>query len=96
MHVITPRAIIEAQSKYPNVATALRAWLKLLTINNFKSFAELKQTFGSVDKVGKFCVFDVGGNKLRIIAAIHFNRSKVYVRAILNHKEYDQGHWSKL
>lgn len=96
MHIISPRAISEAQTKNPNATTSLRAWLKLLTTNNFKNFAELKRTFGSVDKVGKFCVFDVGGNKLRIITSIHFNRGNVYVRVILNHKEYDQGHWSKL
>ena len=96
MHVISPRAIREAQNNDPKAVHALVAWLRLMAENNFKNFAELKQTFGSVDKVGKFCVFDVGGNKLRIITAIHFNRSKVYVRAVLNHKEYDQGCWGKL
>ena len=96
MHVISPQAIREAKINYPHVANALAAWLKLLEVNNFKNFAELKQTFSSVDKVGKFCIFDVGGNKLRIITAIHFNRGKVYVRAVLNHKAYDQVYWSKL
>lgn len=96
MHVISPRAVREAQTKYQNSSKALGAWLKLLEDNSFINYAELKQVFASVDKVGKFCVFDVGGNKLRIITAIHFNRSKVYVRAVLNHKEYDQSYWSKL
>lgn len=96
MHVISPRAICEAQLKHCSRSRALSAWLKLLEENSFTSFADLKRVFGSVDKVGKFCVFDISGNKLRIITAVHFSRGKVYVRAVLTHKEYDQGHWSKL
>ncbi len=96
MHIISPLAIRLAANNYPHSANALAAWLKLLEENNFKNFTELKQIFGSVDRVGKFYVFDIGGNKLRIITAIHFNRGKVYIRAILNHKQYDQQHWKKL
>jgi mRNA-degrading endonuclease HigB of HigAB toxin-antitoxin module len=38
-------------------------------------------------------VFNVGGNKYRLIAAIHFNRARVYVRHVLTHEEYNQGAW---
>ena len=38
-------------------------------------------------------VFDIGGNKYRLIASIHYNRRKVYVRAVLTHAEYDRGRW---
>jgi len=44
-------------------------------------------------KVGDKVVFDVGGNKLRLIAAIHFNAGKVFIRAVLTHKAYDKGDW---
>jgi mRNA interferase HigB len=53
----------------------------------------MKAVFGSVDKVGNVYAFDVGGDKVRIIAAIHFNRSKVFVRYVLTHAEYDSGQW---
>jgi mRNA interferase HigB len=57
--------------------------------NSFDSFAELKATFASADKVGKLTVFNIGGNKVRLIAAIHYNTHKVYIRAVLTHQEYD-------
>jgi mRNA interferase HigB len=57
--------------------------------NSFDSFAELKATFASADKVGKLTVFNMGGNKVRLIAAIHYNTHKVYIRAVLTHQEYD-------
>ena len=49
--------------------------------------------FPSTDKVGDVFVFDIAGNKLRLIAAIHFNKGRVFIRAVLTHKEYDQGGW---
>jgi len=66
-----------------------------MTKSDFGSFADLKRVFRSVDKVGKFTVFDVGGNKYRLIAAIHYNRKKVYIRHVLTHAGYDQDKWKE-
>ena len=64
-------------------------------INDFKNFSELKTTFKSVDNVGDLYVFDIGGNKLRLIASIYFNRQKLYIRHILTHQEYDKNKWKE-
>jgi mRNA interferase HigB len=40
-------------------------------------------------------VFNIGGNRVRLIAAIHYNRKKVYIRAVLAHTEYDEGKWKE-
>jgi mRNA interferase HigB len=40
-------------------------------------------------------VFNVGGNKVRLIAAIHYNRKKLYIRAVLTHTECDEGRWKE-
>ncbi|WP_083915714.1 type II toxin-antitoxin system HigB family toxin [Thiofilum flexile] len=61
--------------------------------SSFQHFADLRTTFNSVDRVGSLYVFDVGGNKLRVITAIHFNTGRVFIRAILTHTDYDKGHW---
>jgi mRNA interferase HigB len=47
------------------------------------------------DAVGKRTVFDIGGHKYRLIASIHYNTGKVYVRDVLTHAEYDKGGWKK-
>jgi mRNA interferase HigB len=49
--------------------------------------------FPSADQVGKLTVFNIGGNKVRLIASVHYNRHKLYIRAVLTHAEYDQGKW---
>ncbi len=95
MHIITRRRITEAKILYPQCASALAGWLKVVEENEFKSFAELKAVFNSIDKVGDLFVFDIGGNKLRLIASIHFNRKKLYIRHILTHQEYDKNKWKE-
>ena len=59
----------------------------------FANFAQLKEAFSSVDKVGDKCVFNVGGNKYRLIAWVHFEKQRLYVKAVLTHREYDKGAW---
>ncbi len=93
MHIITKKRIIEAKQKYSNCASALDGWFKVAENNTFTSFTDLRKTFNSVDKVKNLFVFNIGGNKLRLIASIHFNRQKIYIRHILTHKEYDEEKW---
>ena len=62
---------------------------------NFASFAELRTVFPAADQVGKLTVFNIGGNKVRLIAAMHYNRRRVYIRAVLTHGEYDEDKWKE-
>jgi len=62
---------------------------------DFGNFVELRTMFPSADQVGKLTVFNIGGNKVRLIAAIHYNRQKIYIRAVLTHEEYDKGRWKE-
>lgn len=93
MHVITRKRLRDFAGRHRDAAGPLAIWYAVMTKTDFGSFAELKRVYGAVDKVGKFTVFDIGGNKYRLIAAIHYNRRKVYIRHVLTHAEYDQGKW---
>jgi mRNA interferase HigB len=93
MHIITRKRITEAAQAYPDCEGALLGWYRVMKHAEPVCFADLKRLFNSVDKVGKLYVFDVGGNKLRLIAAVHFNTSRVFIRAVLSHRDYDQNDW---
>jgi mRNA interferase HigB len=95
MHVITRKRINEFAEAHPETKAALVKWYRLVKKTNFSSFAELRAIFPSADQVGKLTVFNIGGNKVRLVAAIHYNRKKVYIRAVLTHEEYDKGKWKK-
>ena len=95
MHVITRKRLNEFADKYPEAKTALARWYSLAKHNDFSTFAELRAKFPSADQVGKLTVFNVGGNRVRLIAAIHYNRKKIYIRAVLTHAEYNEGKWKE-
>ena len=93
MHLITRKTLRTFWRQNPDSRTALERWSKIITSNNFDNFTQLRATFPSAALVGKLIVFNIGGNKYRLIAAIHFNRHKVYIRHILTHAEYDKNNW---
>lgn len=93
MHVITQKRIWEAMEAHPECASALDGWYRLMKRNRFISYSSLRRVFNSVDKVGELYVFNIGGNKLRLIANIHFQCQRVYIRMILTHSEYGENKW---
>lgn len=66
-------------------ATALEAWYPP------QDFTELKRLFPATDKVGPQHVFDIGGNKLRLIAIVQYRAQKLFIQHVLDHAEYDKG-----
>ena len=93
MHIISRKKLNEFAERYPESKSALKEWYQRMKTGQFKSIAELRTFFPSADKVGKFTVFNIGGNKIRLIAAIHYNRQKIYIREVLTHAEYNKNQW---
>jgi mRNA interferase HigB len=85
----------EFAKKHPDCTTALESWYRIVKHTKFNSFAELRQTFPSADQVGELTVFNIGGNKARLITAIHYNKFRIYIRHVLSHKEYDRETWKE-
>ena len=95
MHVITEKRIWEAKAQWPQSATALDQWYRLVKRNHPRDFAQLKAMFPATDRVGSLHVFDIGGNKLRLIAGVHFKAQRLYIKQVLDHREYDKGKWKE-
>jgi mRNA interferase HigB len=95
MHVISRKALRKFAQRHPDSKTALDTWFHIINTNRFESFNALRRFFSSADQVGNKIVFNIGGNKYRLIASIHFNRQKVYVLHILTHEEYNRGTWKQ-
>jgi mRNA interferase HigB len=95
MHVITRKRLNEFAARYPQTRSALEHWYREMKRRNFGSFAELRSVFPIADQVGKLTVFNIGGNRVRLVAAMHYNRRRVYIRAVLTHAEYDAGTWKE-
>ena len=95
MHVITRKRLNEFAEKHPDAKSPLTRRYAIMRQSRFLNFAQLRETFPHADQVGKFTVFNIGGNKVRLIAAVHYNRNKIYIRHLLTHQKYDTGRWKK-
>jgi mRNA interferase HigB len=95
MHVIAKPALIAFWLKHPDAQSPLEAWYRIMENEVFLDFNDLRETFASADYVDGLTVFNIGGNKYRLIAAIHYNRKKIYIRSVLTHAEYDRNGWKR-
>ena len=76
--------------KHPNTRSALNHWYRLIRGRNFRSIAEVREIFPHADRVEGWTVFNIGGNKARLIATIHYDQQIVLIRHVLTHAEYDR------
>ena len=90
MRVISNKRLVDFAALHPESAVALQVWRKCIESNPVGHFAALKSLFRSVDRVGRFCVFDICGNRFRLVAAVHFDRQLLFVRHVFTHAEYDR------
>lgn len=95
MHVIKRKKILDFIQSNKNSETALNAWYRLVKKESYANFVALRNHFPHADQVGKLTVFNIGGNKYRLIAAIHYNTKKIFIREILTHQEYDKNKWKE-
>jgi mRNA interferase HigB len=86
----TIRAFLENHAdSEPEALEPLSRWYNLLRKSSPTNFAELRATFASADFVNPFTVFNVGGNKYRIITLIDYEGQFTKIRHVFTHPEYD-------
>ena len=95
MRVISRRAIREFAGRRPEALEPLQHWANAAEAVEWKNPGDVRRTFNTADFVGDLTVFDVGGNKYRVIAFIHYRQKAVYIKDVLTHKEYDKGVWKR-
>ncbi|MBX9627616.1 MAG: type II toxin-antitoxin system HigB family toxin [Gemmataceae bacterium] len=93
MHVISKKQLREFWTIRPRAKKPLDAWYQTARKAVWESFADIRAAFPAADQVGKFTVFDIGGNKYRLAVVVHFNRGKLFIRRVMTHAEYDEGKW---
>ena len=90
MRIISKSRLIEYYTKVPQAKTALEEWYNKAKKSEWTCFAEMKQTFNSVDSVGnRRYVFNIKGNDYRLVVIVQFTPKTIYIRFVGTHKEYE-------
>ena len=86
--------------RHPDAETPLRQWYKLALNARWQSLQQLRTDLPQADGVQNergetLTVFNIGGNKYRLIARIRYDYQLINVRDVLTHLEYDKGKWKQ-
>jgi len=93
MHVIRLKPLREFASRHPPAKAPLDAWYAEACRADRASFADVKATYGSADLVGgNRVVFNIGGNKYRLIVKVTYRSRTIYVRFVGTHADYDRSY----
>jgi len=93
VRVLSRKAIREFARIHPEAIEPLAHWYLVARRASWTSLADVRGDFRHSDLGGRYTVFNIGGNNLRLIATIKYRWQVVYIRAILTHAEYDKGAW---
>jgi mRNA interferase HigB len=99
--VISIRRLRDFWVEHPDAETPLRVWYKVALKADWRSLQDVRETYPSADAVkaasgATMTVFNIGGNKYRLITSIWYAGQQVYVKLVLTHAEYTKERWKEL
>jgi mRNA interferase HigB len=93
MRIITKARLTDFYIEHASAKKNLLTWYKVTRSAVWQNLVELKESFPSADLVSNFTVFNISGNKYRLIVYIDYTYQTVFIRHILTHAEYDKNDW---
>jgi mRNA interferase HigB len=95
MRIVKRGALVRFWEEHPDAKASLESWYGVVRRAAWASPAEMKLIYPSADIVGRRTVFNIAGNKYRLIARINYQTQRVFVLFLLTHAEYDRGAWKQ-
>lgn len=93
MNVIAKSQLVKFWEKNPQAKLGLDTFYRTARKANWKDFGEIRKDFSSADIYRDCVIFDIAGNKFRLVAKVRYRIGRVYIRRIMTHVEYDKGRW---
>lgn len=91
MRIISRKALREFWEKHPDARQPLQAWYADVKHADWKSPADIKNAYRNASFLSNNrVVFNVKGNRYRVVAAVHYPYRLVYLRFVGTHQEYDK------
>ena len=98
MRIIPRKRLREFAQRHPDAAVAVEKWERLVGEGKWQNLQEVRRVFPHADAVtmasgSTVTVFNICGNKYRLIAALHYDRQRVFVLRFLTHAQYSKDSW---
>ena len=93
MHLISAGKLKEASAMYPDVTEVVKSFYKKVEKSTWQNLIDVQQDYKNAEAVGEFTVFNIKGNKYRLILDINYTDQLAYFKYFLTHSEYDKEQW---
>jgi mRNA interferase HigB len=93
VHIISRKVLKQFGARHPDAAAPLDTWYRIAKSAQWRSIAEIRKTYPQADAVDGFTIFNIAGNKYRLIVAIAYSSRAIFIRDILTHAEYAKERW---
>ncbi|HEV2989351.1 MAG TPA: type II toxin-antitoxin system HigB family toxin [Candidatus Angelobacter sp.] len=93
MRIIKRGALEKFWNQYPDAKSSLESWYTVVRQAIWRTPAEMKRVYHNADIYGRRTIFNIAGNKYRLICRVNYAGQRVYVLYVLTHAEYDKGGW---
>lgn len=98
MRIVAIKTLRDFWQRHADAQAPLRDWFRTTEAARWRNFMDVRRTFVSADTAkvesgNTVTIFDIGGNKYRLIASIHYNTGVVYAMMVLTHAQYDSRKW---
>jgi mRNA interferase HigB len=91
MHIITRTRLTVFGQKHADAAEPLREWTRVMRRKYYREHLEVRADFPMVDFIGaRKAVFNIGGNKYRLVVDMRYDLGRIYIRHVVTHAEYDR------
>ena len=91
MRILSYGTIREFAAGYKDAREPLNVWYHKVKRTEYENSQQLKSDFGTASFLsGNRVVFNIGGNKYRLVVKMEYHRGEVYIRHIVTHETYDE------
>ncbi len=101
VRIIKEPTLLNYGLKHADVEAVLRKWITVVRRADWKCIDDVRTSYPHADAVkvtggNIVTVFNIGGNKYRLIVAIHYNHGLIYVLRFFTHAEYSKNAWKEV
>ena len=93
MHLISIRKLRNEAAMYPDISRAIEDWYTVVKKAEWEKLEDVRAIYRDAEAVGNFTVFNIKGNKYRLIVGIDYLNHVVYYKYLLTHADYDKDRW---
>jgi mRNA interferase HigB len=93
MRLFTIETLLADAAQHPDAIAPLKSWYRTVKAEQWQNLEEVRKVYRDAEAVGNFTVFNIKGNKYRLIVSTNYEKQRIYYKYFLTHAEYDKDRW---